>query len=436
MERGRFIETRRGQASLLTKRQKSRFYFNIDQNPQSKHIQAADAVAFQKGLLAQMTRMKKSTYRSPLFLQMTFVNGSKTPPSIYKLPKNYLDLLETPRADAGIPRSHLLYANDRLVKGLVVRYRLGSSIGRPHIQVRAEPLRNFIADIDLVRRVQANDFQEEFGRWSIPHDEGRHREGPFQGEDEWDDDRFERFADLERDRDSWVRVVGQDGFEAHRLLTRSQVQQQHLRHTDLITCRGLLWLFSERLRQQDAPNAGLLARLVEGFRDMMLSPPFVMDLHHAPQRNGDTTAFKQAVKVALEEYKRDHRMLFPLSALLNVTILMVPPIGGGKDLDNLAHLILPAVHDILQPPSNILRLLDVGSVRDKSLRGQWEAARAALPNEPKHSITQYRAFELPRFPGDPEEGFVRLAVGDGFTPVQFREEIDDFLAGWQRCLPR
>ena len=45
----------------------------------------------------------------------------------------------------------------------------------------------------------------------------------------------------------------------------------------------------------------------------------------------------------------------------------------------------------------------------------------------KQSITEYRAFALPHLPDDPEDGFVRFAVGEGIRPVRFREEIDDYL---------
>ena len=159
----------------------------------------------------------------------------------------------------------------------------------------------------------------------------------------------------------------------------------------------------------------------------------VLELHHAPHRHGDTEAFATALRAALEDFKKKNRFLFPLSSLMNVTILIVPPEGGGKDLDNLARLILPALHEVWAPPSHIVHALKPG-VPGKKLPDYWEAERAALPKEPKHSVTEYRVFEIPRFPDDPQEGFVRLAVGEGFTPVRFREGIDEFLDRWRESL--
>ena len=426
MRRGAYIETRRGQLSRHAGRRLRRFHFGIDQPPQGKNIKPADAAAFQRALLRTLERRAQAAYRGPVFLRLEFFNQSKTPPSIQKLPKNYLDLLETPLKGSGIPRAHLLYRNDRQVKGLVVRYHLTSPLGGPRVRVEAEPFRDFLADLALVRRVEADDFRDEDGFRAWGYDPGEFRDKLFADPDEGsDDDALDRLRELGREEAWWVRSVGRDAFEAHEALLRAEVQRGHLRRTDLFTCRGLLWLYRDT-----PPGRGALNRVLRIPRGWMLAPPFTLDLHHAPRREGDTDAFKTAVRSALEGYKRANRFLFPLSALLNVTILMVPPEGGGKDLDNLARLILPAVHEVLEPPSDLLRTLGPLDADDETVREELRA----LPKGPRHSITEYRAFEIPRHPDDPRGGFVRLAVGDGFMPVDFRGEIDSFLDGWREAV--
>jgi len=115
---------------------------------------------------------------------------------------------------------------------------------------------------------------------------------------------------------------------------------------------------------------------------------------------------------------------------------MIPPKGGGKDLDNLATLIVPALHEIWAPPSSFAHADNTDSIEDASIREHWENARNELPKALKHSITEYRAFALPRLPDDPEDGFVRLAVGGDMRPVRFREEIDDYLRKWEATVGR
>src|SRR4051812_42110797 len=100
----------------MWKRDLRRFVIMIEQQPQSKNINAADAARFQKAVLEWLESRKQSAFTGDLFLQMDFFNASKTPPAIYKLPKNYLDLLEKPLPGVGIERPRLLYRNDRQVK--------------------------------------------------------------------------------------------------------------------------------------------------------------------------------------------------------------------------------------------------------------------------------------------------------------------------------
>ncbi len=169
---------------------------------------------------------------------------------------------------------------------------------------------------------------------------------------------------------------------------------------------------------------------------MSLGAPFVLDLHHAPHRKGDSEQFDVTLRQALNAYKAKRPYLFPLTSQLCVTLLMVPPVAGGKDLDNLARLVLPALHEIWAPPSHVAHTINIAKIKDQTIRSYWETLQQELPKEPKHSITEYRAFELPRLPGDAPEGFVRLAVGEGQRPVQFREEIDDALGGWNRSVSR
>jgi hypothetical protein len=164
-------------------------------------------------------------------------------------------------------------------------------------------------------------------------------------------------------------------------------------------------------------------------------PPLAQEVvHHAPHREADSEAFDRALRTALNDFKARQRFLFPLSSPINVTILMAPPEGGGKDPDNLARIILPALHEIWTQPSHIVHTIKTDIVKDQKLRAYWESERAALPKEPKHSITEYRVLELPRFPDDPKDGFVRLAVGEGMAPARFREEIDNYLERWKESV--
>ena len=196
----------------------------------------------------------------------------------------------------------------------------------------------------------------------------------------------------------------------------------------------MLFAFQNTLTIKRQPQYGYLNRLAFQTRNMSLAPPFTLELHHAPYRKGDGEAFDQALRTALEGYKTTHHYLFPLAAVLNVTILVIPPEVVGippkdvrMDLDNLATRIVRHLHEIWAPPGSFSHAYNTDNIEDESIRRHWENARNELPKVLEHSIAEYRAFELPRLDDDPKEGFVRLAVGDGMRPVRFREEIDEYL---------
>ncbi len=124
-----------------------------------------------------------------------------------------------------------------------------------------------------------------------------------------------------------------------------------------------------------------LAQLAATTRNMSLGSPFVLDLHHSPHRSGDSEAFDRVLRKALSDYKEKRPHLFPLSLQLCVTILMVPPEKGGKDLDNLARLILPALHEIWAPPSHGGTVL-IGVANDGTLPGLADDYKATNPQRP------------------------------------------------------
>jgi hypothetical protein len=237
-----------------------------------------------------------------------------------------------------------------------------------------------------------------------------------------------------------VQRLSNDAFESIRQLTRMDAHQGLLQQVERHICSGVLYAFQNRHSTKVESHDGFLSRLAFQTRNMSLAPPFTLELHHPPHQKGDSAAFDQGVRAALEHYKAMHRHLFPLAAVLNVTILMIPPEVPPKDwrldLDNVATRIVQPLHEIWAPPSSFAHAYDTDGIEDDSIRDQWENARSEIPKSLTHSIVEFRVFRLPRLPDDPKEGFTRLAVGDGIRPVRFREDIDEYLERWEDAVER
>lgn len=415
-----YFQTPSGKASLLRERQMRRFTATVFQDPQSKNIRLNDAIAFQQTIATEMK--SRRAYRGSVALKLEFFNLSKTPPAIHSLPKNYLDLLGKVRPDAKLRRKFLLYKDDRQVKSLIVRYHLWSMFQKPAIWLTAEPMRDLLDDLDLVGTLPNRSPYVEDNNQLFP------------SEDSDSGDKYEELVEYERSKDSYRKILSEQAFQAGLNMMRMDVQQRRLKQTDVMICR---WLVSDLARRKvplTVPEGAMIETIRNTTRNIMMSNPLTIELFHAPHRTGDNERFKEKLRSELESFKAKNRAMFPLLSLLNVTIMMVPPEGGGKDVDNLARMVIPAVHEIWAPPSDISYAFQVDGTGDANLDALWKRERDALPKEPRYSVTEYRVFELPRRGGDDKDGFVRLAVGDGFTPVRFREDIDDFLDRWANSL--
>jgi hypothetical protein len=114
---------------------------------------------------------------------------------------------------------------------------------------------------------------------------------------------------------------------------------------------------------------------------MLLSGPITLPLPELPRPGGAGRTFTADIQGAVKEIVARLPVFAPMHVPLKVVLLVVTP-RQGKDLDNLALVVLPVVQRLLNPPA----------------------------------ITSYEVIELARAPGDPPEGHLRLALGDGLCP--------------------
>ncbi|MEZ0073576.1 hypothetical protein [Planotetraspora sp. GP83] len=120
------------------------------------------------------------------------------------------------------------------------------------------------------------------------------------------------------------------------------------------------------------------------------------------------TAFTRALREQLEEFRAQHPLFTSLVVPVKVTFLVVPP-EQGKDLDNIARVALPVVHDVLRP--HIEPYLLAPQPPDEEPKPWREEALRRLRSLNANSVAAYQVIELPRAPHDPREGVLRFALG-------------------------
>ncbi len=435
MRRLEYFNTQKGQIYLRRQRQMSRLYFlHIDQEPKSKNsISTSETIYFQNEILKVLNQRTRRAYRSPVIVEIDFYSNQDNPPSIYTLAKNYLDLLEDPIPQSKITRKKLLYKDDRLIKILIVNYHLGMPSLRSGISIRIDALSNFRSDLELVDRIKKNDFEKDNDNFrSSSRGFSHFNMNEFDDdEDDYFDNPITQLRQLERNRTSNIKVFGRETYEIQRDYLIKEVQKRYLKISEL-KIDQLLMLFSAFLNKREYYRfSNLFVDLNKRNRHLIIPPPFTIDLTHAPSQKGEKSIFKSGVKKTLNSFKNKYPILFPLRNQISVTVLHVPPRNQSIDLDNLARYIIPFVNSVIMPPSTFLNTIDITRMKDCDIKKRFLQDMKKIPKIPKYSITNYQFIELPRFDGDPNEGYVLLIFEDGFVHGSLWRKIDDIIEKWE-----
>jgi len=430
MEKLKYFNTPKGQIYLRRARLKSWFHVKIDQEPSSKSIKKFDAIYFQRKVLEALKLRHKRAYSSPLVLQIDFYTSQKNPPSIHNLAKNYLDLLKYPVPGSKIKNRRILYNDDRQIKLLIVNYCLGGGQG---VHIEVETLRNFICDLDLIRRIEMSDFEEsdDFDYYDLTY---FHKEIDGSGDNDLDiDDGFgsDDLRELEAEKNDYVKRGRLKFYLTYKDMIIRDIQRSYLKSRQ-ITINSLLSIFPSYYLKEKSKVTG-----VKIFDDIAgigrnLVGTLGIRLPNKPTKRGGSSEFKKEIKVILEDFKRKFNELFPLKSVLGLTILFLPPKNQGIDLDNLARkYIVPFVNDIVRPPRNYADTIDMENMEDGFLKKHLLDELNKLPKEPQYSITQYQIIEMPRLEQDSSEGYIRLLFNDGGYESNLWAKVKNILDEWE-----
>lgn len=431
-----YLNTRKGQLNLRWKRKLARLYFSIDQEPKVKASDEAN-IRFQNNILNTLKELKRRAYRSPVILELTFTITENNPPSIYKLAKHYIDLLEKPIEESKIRRKNLLFSNDRLIKILIVNYYIYDKDSKPHISIKSESFSNFLKDVELIDRIKTNNFFENgnglrcyssnYMEFKIDYNNGIHNSHVH--------DPIEELRSFERNKNSFINIYGEKVYNIQRNFFLKLAQLNYLKASEF-KINHLISLFSPNIHKNTSKYKkdrlhDFLGIMEKQYRNLLFSPPFSIDLSSTPTRSGEDEVFKSHITKVLDDFKRKYPILFPLRNLLSVTILFVPPKRSDIDLDNLASYIIPIINEKVQPPSSFLELIDSCDNEDLGMRKFINNKRNIMPNIPKFGITNYQVIKLPRLEDDPENGYVRLIFEDGSKCKNLLSNINIIIDKWE-----
>jgi hypothetical protein len=368
-------------------------YLSIESEPEQKGRRGNRdrSARAQRDLLDQLRAVNQHPLTGPVAVDVAFWASRPQSPGLHNLAKHLLDVLGAVLPETAAPRRHVLYKDDRQVKLLHVRLwrRADASVSSGRTTICARPLRDVAADLGLVHTLEA-----ELMTTSLADQDSELSWPPFTRPT------FDHGAATSgEDANGWLEI------------DRWLATAEHARHQEqlLVSAGALLtsvlagaprWIAG--VGSPSRPYAGnpaftdiyaALEQSAANRREMLLSSPLSIPLPGLPRASGEGRKFKAAVRKAVEAMVDRFPILAPLRVPLRVVLLVVPP-QQGKDLDNLALSVLPAVHDALNGPD----------------------------------ITAYEVIDLKRTDADPAAGLLRFALGSGSQDGSTWQRATDYVA--------
>jgi Holliday junction resolvase RusA-like endonuclease len=420
-----FVDSAYGQALQYRKRRDRQFEIWWHGSLQTKGTRDSESnLSFQKSVRKMMEDMgRKGPYKGPIFLELQFHPPEKNAPSIQNLAKHYLDLLMGPLPGLSLNRKKLLLQDDSHIHFLSCSY--APMVFEEGIRLRVHRLSDFFADLKLYQALRSGDFGD---RVKDKEDE----------DDLFEDDHVDSWLDFQRDRKEWKKRLGEEGFVSYELMMQRFAQEQALKQRK-IPLRALRALFGTKHhgRRHHPMMKGVLLANASLSRFAYFHNLTAVDLGARPLIKGDSDHFKARVREGLEAYKKRIPLFSPLLVTVGVTIIYVPPVKAPKvDLDNLARrAIIPAVHEILEPPSSSIAVLRRLKVKHSDGDDIDEFIKR-LKKMPPVQVAGYDILCAERLPDDPPNGSVKLLLHAGDAMRSTLTHLKDVLDQWERDVER
>jgi hypothetical protein len=417
-----FLESAKGRLLAYRKRKKRVVDFWWSGKIQSKTSASVKVNAqFQNELLENMKLYgRKGPFTGALMVEIQFWAGERNSPEVHSLAKHYLDLLQKPASGVSLNRSRVLIRDDAQIEFLSCSY--DTRMDDSGLRLRVRRLSDFFEDLQLYADIANGNLGSRFELED--DDEDLHESA------------LERYNDFRKGKKAYVDRYGLEATEKMELIWKRDAQAAVLAHRrlDIRTISTLLRPRYHYLRQ-DNQMASILSATSKMVRSVYEKPFMSVDFGARAVKQGESKEFRKRVRQGLTEAKTRTPLLYPLLTPCGVTILYLPPLNASKiDLDNLVReAIIPAVHEILQPPGtprDFLLQINPADV-DPHLAEMLERYKRG----PKFHITGYQVFVLPRTAEDPENGNVRLILHSGDVWETTWQVLDSALSKWEDSDP-
>jgi hypothetical protein len=369
--------------------------------------------------------------RAALAVDFHFHATDRQPPALWRLPKNYLDLLGETSASAG-DLGPLLYRDDAQVKLLYASLTTARTPdSRGSIYLKARTRASAVNDLELAAEL-------------LDHEDDLEDNTSWAEADPWDDLEHEDESQyLPADLAEWLQV--HDKFRYQAMLFGSN--DRLLRS---VFFRNARWLLTganadvERLHWLGLAGHPVAEEVINRIAETnahdqkLLWSTIGIELPPLPLQRGDGAQFDEGVRQAFRNFVEERPDLQPLLVPLRVTVLVVPPLrpkrksrkgrnSDVKDLDNILIKVLTALEEQLKPNAEPWLLLPDVSVEGSEPDPDLAERKARYRSYTGSHTWAYQVLELHREPGDPDQGSLVVVPGLGWNRKSIWAEAEDFV---------
>jgi Holliday junction resolvase RusA-like endonuclease len=380
-------------------RRKNLFQFWYDGSPKSKKaMKTRDDDAFRDQLRKEF---KRKPYRAQLAVSIECFTSHPTPPSIEKIPKNYLDLM-----------NKIVFKDDNQIDYLGIRYHLASN-GMERLRFTIGPMGLMRRELNIVSDLSSHDDLED-----AEEDPDRI----------WDD-----FVRAYRAHQAGKGSPQEQSLLLHLNLAKYQSQQQFLKRST-IQLEDARYFYSTPPGKPRAGRGAFLQTskemLYQGQKSIAMGRlrSWLAQSHFKiPQKNGEGEIFEKDVRAKFQDWKRKYPFLDGLVTPIGIEVYYRGPYrnkGFLGDLDNVMMRLAPVVHDELKPPLTFGLGMEAGD--EPPFMKDW---MSQFPKGLKHQLARYEVFRVPDSLASGADGQIHFVLSDPDTDNlhdRLRKAVDDW----------
>lgn len=420
MRNQEWLNSPQGQYSRY-KWRKGHGYSHYSFNFEPKIMKSKEKALLQNDILNQMKKMGRYAFRGDIAVEISIYPTSKTPPHIHTISKRLIDIFWRPVLESSIKRKGLIFADDKQIAYLSIKYNLGTSIDHKGFTASITPFGNFLQDITLAEDILRGNYGE-------PPDSIN--------EDVQDDNINNDYYDILENKDKYIRNLGQKTYDSMLLMAKHFSQKQFLENCKLrIMDIYLLYASVGRIKHygNSADVKELFRKMSESLAHWIPNIPIRMKLPRIPINNHETKEYRKLIYEAFVAYKQKFKLLDPLYIPVALEVIYKPPlksINFIKDLDNIMRdFIIPIFHDIYKPPPTFMHAIDLTKIHNNDLKGKYALFLKDFPKSVPYSVSRYEIFKIDRHENDEDDGFLCIGITHGSYSLWNR--VDKAINEWQ-----